>query len=171
MGEERTTGTSSSHYLRERAWLGRMLHAPPMNCECVTTSVQPTVDSPIDYIYSTCTDANCVAIKGRATKDANLNFYGLPLPLPPTRWRPDPQAPFQTPSHLKEAVQEFERSQVPSMGLRPNTIPSDAQPLDQSSEDLEFIYSYVHTLHQCTVYRVVHTSHLMFKQMVGWLFS
>ena len=60
-------------------------------------------------------------------------------------WRPDPQAPFQTPSHLKEAVQEFERSQVPGMGLRPGTNPPASTNQDQEiSEDLEFTYSYVH---------------------------
>ena len=63
------------------------------------------------------------------------------------RWRPDPDAPFQTPSHLRDAIQEFERSEVPNMGLRPHAVPAggkeETQSEDQSSEDLEFIYSYV----------------------------
>ena len=76
-------------------------------------------------------------------------------------WQPDPQAPFQMPSHLREAVAEFERSQVPEMGLRSSSIPSasDSVPYQnqQSSEDLEFVYSYA-TL---SLYSHMHTMHTM----------
>ena len=79
----------------------------------------------------------------------SLSFTAGPsyMYMHPPSWHPDPQAPFQTPSHLREAVQEFERSQVPNIGLRPNSVPpagDSVPPQDQqTSEDLEFIYSYV----------------------------
>ena len=73
-------------------------------------------------------------------------------------WQLDPSAPFQPPEHLRTAINEFEATEVPSIGLMPRPLSTPAAttggtswkdvvtsstPSTTSSEDFEFIYSYV----------------------------
>ena len=83
-------------------------------------------------------------------------------PLSYSLWQPDPNAPFQVPDHLRDAIVEFESTEVPAIGLKPrpvNTpttgvgawssfaaaakVTEEGIPPTTSSEDFEFINSYV----------------------------
>ena len=79
-------------------------------------------------------------------------------------WQLDPSAPFQPPEHLRTAINEFEATEVPSIGLMPRPLSTPAAttggtswkdvvtsstPPTTSSEDLEFIYSYVVFMWYC----------------------
>jgi len=57
-----------------------------------------------------------------------------------SKWVPDSDAPFQTPAHLKEAIEQFENkpsSQVPEP--HPPAQPTETK--EKKTDDLEFIFS------------------------------
>ena len=39
-----------------------------------------------------------------------------------SNWQCDPEHPFNPPEHLREAVDHFEKTEVPRLGLRPTPI-------------------------------------------------
>ena len=39
-----------------------------------------------------------------------------------SNWQCDPEHPFNPPEHLREAVDRFEKTEVPRLGLRPTPI-------------------------------------------------
>ena len=83
----------------------------------------------------------------------------MPFPLR-QNWQPDPDAPFQPPKHLRDAIEEFESTEVPGIGLKPRPLPSgtggatvtgggaqsrrsstEGPPASTLSGDVDFIYS------------------------------
>ncbi len=53
------------------------------------------------------------------------------------KWVPDEEYPFQPPKHLREAIEQFETSEV--LGLVPRPPPPQAADKNEN----EYIYSYV----------------------------
>ena len=72
----------------------------------------------------------------------------ISVPFNSSSWQRDPTHPFLPPEHLREAVDRFEKTEVPRLGLKPNpmTTPTTEEAMTSSHKssslaDVDFVFS------------------------------